>query len=145
LGRDFNLVAWDVNSLERRQLGWTSNFDDEWLIIANQSERQHIQALDLLQTSDVIIWGYAPFEDIKRRVANNKLTFRNTERPFKRGRWRLLDPRVFVSMQKYDQVNKSSHHLLAIGAYSADDFRFVRKFKNRMWRWGYFPEFPIHL
>ncbi|MEM4360238.1 MAG: glycosyltransferase [Candidatus Bilamarchaeaceae archaeon] len=34
------------------------------------------------------------------------------------------------------------HHLLIVGPYCADDFKWIGAFRHRMWRWGYFPAVP---
>jgi glycosyltransferase involved in cell wall biosynthesis len=78
--------------------------------------------------------------EINKRVAKGKLTFRYAERPFKRGRWRLLDPRVLKQIwETYRLSNRKNYHLLSVGPYCAADYKFLGAFKARMWRWGYFP------
>jgi glycosyltransferase involved in cell wall biosynthesis len=140
---NFSLVCWEPIDDERIKLGWTDDSNQEWLVKAWTSKSAYTKAIDLILSADVVVWGFAPVSMINRRVEAGKLTFRYTEREFKRGRWRILDPRVFkwiFNIIKFS--NKKNYHLLSVGPYCAEDFRFLRAFKNKMWRWGYFPEMP---
>lgn len=143
LEQDFAAVAWMPLSEERRRLGWDGNFSREWLVKAWVSDAQRRRALHVFRSADVVIWGYAPVAEVRRRIANGKLTFCCSERIFKTRRWRLFDPRVLRGVvRRYVLTDGSHHHLLSVGPYCADDFRFIRTFRRRMWRWGYFPEIP---
>jgi len=143
LNGDFALVCWESGNEERRKLGWEDNFVEEWLVKAWISTEEAARAVEILRTAEVVVWGYAPQQEIEARVASGKLTFRYTERLFKRGRWRILDPRVFRSILRIHASSRASvHHLLAVGPYCADDFRLIRAHQGRMWRWGYFPQVP---
>ena len=142
LGKNFTLVCWEEGLDDRNKLGWTSNYEFEWLLVVGDSEAKRNQALEILRSADVVIWGYAPSDEILQRLRAKKLTFRYTERPFKRGRWRLLDPRVLLSLRLTKRLDLPFHHLLAVGPYCVDDFHFTGMFQDRKWRWGYFPELP---
>jgi glycosyltransferase involved in cell wall biosynthesis len=143
LGEDFSLVCWEPIGEDRTKLGWIDDSNRKWILKAWTSESTYKKALDIFFSADVVVYGYAPISLVNERVNSGKLTFLNTERPFKRGRWRILDPRVLKGMYNTIKLShKKNYQLLAIGPYCVDDFRFLRAFKNQMWRWGYFPEFP---
>lgn len=142
LGNDFQLICWETEHDDRAKLKWQTNYAHAWLLTVGSSESKREQALDVLQSADVIVWGYAPEEEIMKRLNDNKLTFRYTERPYKRGRWRLLSPRAMLTLRRIRKLEQPTHHLLAVGPYCASDFRFMRMFRDRMWRWGYFPDVP---
>lgn len=140
---DYALVCWEAVDTERAKLGWGSDFSEKWLVKAWISEQETQRAHEILRSAQVVVWGYAPKEEIRARIHQNKLTFCYTERIFKRGRWRILDPRVLKSVYEQFKLNdRPSHHLLAVGTYCADDFRLIGAFGKRMWRWGYFPAVP---
>lgn len=146
LGSQYSMICWNKSIDEYRRLGWVQDYSYEWLINAWASEDENAKAYSLLQSADIVIWGYAPIEVIRERIIRGKLTFCYTERPFKRGRWRIFDPRVVKGLRnKYLHTSGSAHHLLAVGPHCAADFRFLRMFPERMWRWGYFPEVPALL
>jgi glycosyltransferase involved in cell wall biosynthesis len=143
LQEDFALICWQPVEEERERLGWKDEFAEEWLIRGWISEQENKKAYQLLRSAQIVVWGYAPHEEIATRIRYGRLTFCYTERIFKRGRWRYFDPRVFKNLYKKFNLNDSQfHHLLAVGPYCADDFRWIRAFRGRMWRWGYFPEVP---
>lgn len=126
---------------ERKKLGWKDDYCEEWLIKAWSSQSEKARAIEILGSADIVIWGAAPVSEINKRVAQGKLTFKYSERIFKRGRWRLLDPRVLKGLvEAYGRNNRECHHLLAVGPYCAEDYRYLGLFRKRMWRWGYFPE-----
>ncbi len=143
---DFVMICWESEHEERRALGWDSTYQKKWLINAWNSDDENTRAKEIIKTADVIVWGYGPKEEILGRIANNKLTFRYSERLFKRGRWRLLDPRVLHGILNVYQTSRAPvHHLLAVGQYCAEDFRLIRSHLARMWRWGYFPAVPTDI
>lgn len=136
----FSMVCWEPIHSERTKLGWTDYEDNEWLIKAWASKFNYSKAIDLIMGADIVIWAYAPLSIIKKRVDAGKLTFLYIERPFKRGRWRIFDPRVARSLFLNLHFSfKENYHLLSVGPYCAEDYKFLGSFKNRMWRWGYFP------
>ena len=143
---DFAMVCWEAEMVERKRLGWPEDYEYPWLVKAWSSPEEHARAMDILRSAEVVIWGYAPEEEIAARIANDKLTFRYTERFLKRGRWRLFDPRVMrAALKTYALGQTGAHHLLAVGPYCASDYRLLRSFSGRMWRWGYFPQVPDRL
>ena len=142
----FAMVCWESGMEDRKQLGWWEDYEYPWLVKAWKSAEEYTRAIDILRSAEIVIWGYAPEEEIATRVARNKLTFRYTERFFKRGRWRILDPRVLrAALQIHGSSRHRAHHLLAVGPYCASDYRLLRSFPGRMWRWGYFPQVPDRL
>lgn len=143
LGTQYSMVCWEKSINEYNRLGWRQDYTYNWLINAWENEHEYRRAYDLIYSSNIVIWGYAPLKAINRRVARKRLTFCYQERPFKRGRWRILDPRVArLTWNKYVKTNSEYHHLLAVGHHCASDFHFLRLFNGRIWRWGYFPEVP---
>lgn len=143
LQSDYALVCWEKVSEERIKLGWEIDYSEDWLVKAWLSEQEKKRAYETLRRSKIVVWGYAPKREIRERISQNKLTFCYTERIFKRGRFRIIDPRVLKNIYEQFKMNdRLSHHLLSVGPYCADDFRWIGVFNNRMWRWGYFPEVP---
>ncbi len=142
----FAMVCWESGLEERLKLGWKKDYDFDWLVQAGTSAKMYDRAINILRTTEIVIWGYAPEKEIAERIANRKLTFRYTERFFKLGYWRILDPRVLRAVvQIYNSSRSSANHLLAVGPYCASDYRLLRSFSGRIWRWGYFPEVPQRL
>lgn len=140
---NFALICAEPVHAERLKLGWQPDFNASWLIKTWVSASERTRALDIFRSADVAVWGYVPVSEINNRVAKGKLTFFNSERLFKQGKWRLGDPRVIRNLIRMFGRNQGSHHhLLAIGPYCAEDYRLIGAFRGRIWRWGYFPELP---
>lgn len=143
LGADqYSLVCWDRPEEERINLGWPTEFEEDWITVVGNSDARRAYALELLHSVDILIWGYAPYDSIAKRLAQGKLTFRYTERLFKKGKIQLLNPRMLNAIRRIKALDSPTHHLLAVGPHCAHDYRNIGMFPRRRWLWGYFTEVP---
>lgn len=142
LGKDFTFVATEMIPEERLKLGYEDMNDKySFVLTTYQNQKNYEKALKLGVESDVVIIGSAPDEFIKDRIKQNKLTFRYSERIFKRGRYRIINPRVFISLVKnHTRYRKRNLYMLCASAYTAADFRLVGAYRKKTFKWGYFPE-----
>ena len=86
LGEDFKFVATEPMTEERIKLGWSLDKDTyPFEIKANESNELQKKAEQLAIESDVVIIGSAPDSYIIPRLKRNKLTFKYSERPLKKG------------------------------------------------------------
>lgn len=116
------------------------NQGDGFILRPYESAEQKAEALAFCRDADVVIIGSAPDEYIIDRLRENKLTFRYCERFFKNGRWRILDPRVFLSCHlQHTRYRKKDLYMLCASAYTAPDCRFIRAYPEKTYKWGYFP------
>ena len=141
LGDNFKYVATETIPKERLDLGYKDlSHDVDYAVNSYESEEKYELAMKLGAESDVVIIGSAPDSFIEERLKNNKLTFRYHERYFKEGRWRIIDPRVFISHYKKDiRYKKKNLYMLCASAYTAPDCRFIGCYKEKTFKWGYFP------
>ena len=141
LGDNFKYVATETIPKERLDLGYKDlSHDVDYAVNSYESEEKYELAMKLGAESDVVIIGSAPDSFIEERLKNNKLTFRYHERYFKEGRWRIIDPRVFISHYKKDiRYKKKNLYMLCASAYTAPDCRFIGCYKGKAFKWGYFP------
>ncbi len=140
IGDNFHFVATERIPEERTQMGYHDYTHEPYAVNAYESKEEFEKALALGRESDVVIIGSAPDVFIKERLTENKLTFRYSERYFKRGRWKILDPRVFISHYQRDfKYRNKNLHMLCASAYTAPDCRFISSYPNKMYKWGYFP------
>lgn len=135
LGSNFKFVATMPISEERLALGYDDmNNLYDFVVRAYETEEE---AYKLGIDSDVVIIGSAPKKYIKQRIKNNKLTFIYSERIFKDG----FDLKKWLGLIKnYTFKNKKNIYLLCSSAYSAGDFKKAFAFKNKCFKWGYFPK-----
>ncbi len=141
LGDDYKFIATKPMALERVKFGWKLNEHYPYEIRSYKNENIYDYCLKLGIRSDVVITGSAPEVFIKERLRQNKLTFRYSERYFKRGEWRLLDPRVLLSKLMNDTRYRNKNlFMLCSSAYTARDVALISAYPNKTYKWGYFTE-----
>lgn len=101
-------------------------------------DKRHIR--QLIEDADVMIYGAAPIEYLRHRVKTGKLTFLYSERWLKRGWVNLLSPRLLRQQWFYHlHCHDKPVYTLCASSFAAGDFRMLRSFKNKCFKWGYFP------
>ena len=141
IGKNFTFVATEQIPQERLQMGYKDlSHSASYAINSYESEENYQKALKLGKNSDVVIIGSAPDVFIEERLKENKLTFRYCERFFKKGKWRIFDPRVLLAYYKLHVRNRKKNlHMLCASAYTAPDCRFISAYPKKTYKWGYFP------
>lgn len=144
LGAGFCFVATEDMSEERRKMGYDDPANNRPYVIKTydpeNAQKNRELALRLANESDVVILGDAPASYIEQRLRENKITFRYNERFFKEGKWRILNPRIFLFYRKYHTAyRKKNLYMLCASAYTAPDCRLIRSYPGKTYRWGYFP------
>lgn len=127
---------------ERIKLGWGNIDQPSYVNSVDIHDEVDVKKWqDIILDADIVISGAAPLVLLKKRKKANKLTFEYSERLFKEGVfWYQV---LYIIIKSYILGRKPhiKHYLLAASAYSPYDFALVRRFRNKAYRWGYFPEF----
>lgn len=146
LGEDFKFIATERFSQERIELGFSNKNDlYSYCIRTYESEKSEQLAFDLAKNSDVVIFGSAPEKFFKRRLIEDKLTFRYLERFLKKSEWRILSPRTIKFLYKNHFVYKNKKvFLLCASAFTSFDFSKVSLYSGKTFKWGYFPKLKIY-
>lgn len=135
----FSFIATGVMRQERKQLGYAQNDRPAYVLETYEDEEQRQRAIRMINAADVVIAGAAPEEMLAERLQAGKLIFRYSERPFKKkvspARWAYHA----VRFRRRDRGDRNVW-LLCAGAYAAEDFAGMGLYRERMLRWGYFPE-----
>ncbi|WP_346934851.1 glycosyltransferase [Clostridium sp.] len=142
LGDDFKFVATEPIHEERLKMGY-KDMSKEFPFSINtyDSEEVYNKGIELGYTSDVVIIGSAPEKFIEKRLKNNKLTFRYSERIFKEGQWKILYPRVMGSLiKKHTIYLRKNLYMLSSSAYTPIDYSLAGAYIGKCYKWGYFPE-----
>jgi glycosyltransferase involved in cell wall biosynthesis len=139
LGDDFHFVSTTVMREERKKLGYSHDDSPSYVIHTYKSEYQKNKAIELINGADVVIAGSAPNELLLERIRQNRLLFRYSERIYKKPASFLRRAYHFYKLRRNDLFKKNIYMLCA-GAYAASDFASLGMYKNRMYKWGYFPE-----
>jgi len=106
-----------------------------------------LEAKQLILNADFVIFGSAPVSLLVERLKEKKTILYYTERIFRNGRYRILNP-FFIKFlwDNYYQYYNNNLYLLSVGKFTKLDFDFLHLFKNKSFKWGYFPEFiPIDI
>lgn len=139
LDGNFAFFETSVMREERKALGWEMQTIPSYVIsLADFTERKnHYQTM--IDEADVVIIGSAPEKYIRRRKRNGGLIFRYSERPLKKG---LELPKYLPRLIKWNlkNISKKKICMLCASAYTASDYAKFGLFRNRCYKWGYFPE-----
>lgn len=134
-GVDYTFIQTKAMSAERRALGYGTELPDFVLDCTAQTA----PAADNLLDADVVVTGSAPEAMLLPRIQAGKLLFRYAERPLKLG----FEPAKYLPRllrwRKRNPKNKPIYLLCASG-YTAGDYRKFGLFRDRAYRWGYFPQ-----
>lgn len=124
---------------DRKKLGYGWDSMPSYVKTAYGDERVRQACLDLILDADVVIAGSAPDAYLKNRIKAGKLIFRYSERPLKRGPEPL---KYFPRLIRWNLRNPARKpiYLLAASAYAPADYAKFGMFRNKAYRFGYFPE-----
>lgn len=122
----------------RINLGW-KQYEREYVFKYDEDCKNEID------NADVVIYGIASDNMIIDRLKNNKLTFKYAERFFK-GKLSIIQwIRGYIGTYlHYIRYKKYPFYVLCASAYTAKDANKFFSFKNRCFKWGYFPEFSSY-
>ncbi len=110
--------------------------------VSDFKDKRYIR--QLIEDADVMIYGAAPIEYLRHRVKTGKLTFLYSERWLKRGWVNLLSPRLLRQQLFYHlHCHGKPVYALCASSFAAGDFRKLRSFRDKCFKWGYFPKIPV--
>ncbi len=144
IGDGFRFVATEPVPQERLDMGYKNLEDAPYAVNAYQDEQAYQEAMRLGYESDVVILGAAPDTFIEKRLKDNKLTFRYSERFFKKFRWRFHPKIIKIHFKQDFLQRKKEFYMLCASAYMVSDCRFIFSYPNKTYKWGYFPEIKIY-
>lgn len=139
LGEGYLFIETHEMSAERKKLGWGMENYPSYVISRSDFYENRAFYENLINQADIVIHGSAPNFLIKQRLKNNKTTVKYSERPLKKGFELWKYPYRFLRWRMFGFANKQ-HYLLCASAYTARDYSKFFLFKNRCFKWGYFPQ-----
>ena len=146
MGKDFIHISTKKIPKTRLNLGYSdvSQLYD-YNINAYESKENEDLALSLSQEADILIIGAAPDKYIKQRLKENKVTIRWSERLFKEGMWKIIHPKIaYRLIQKHIKYKNNNLYMFCISAYLPWDLKRISSYKNKMYKWGYFPKTKLY-
>ena len=141
LGNDYHFIQTEPMEEERIQMGW--GVEAEKIPYVVFLDKQLELCKRLIEESDLLLVGWMEREDlIANRLNSNKLTIRISERLYREGQWKAISPKGLIRKYKeHTSHRKQPVYLLCAGAYVPSDFSIVKAYPEKMYRFGYFPEF----
>ena len=141
LGEGFTFVETEEIEEFRSKMGWGKEAIPPYVLKSHISPENLKKAYELGESSDVVIMGTAPEDLIEKRLDEDKLTFRYSERPLKEGRVKVLIPRLTKKFYHNHFRNRNKNiHILAASAYCSSDYKFMRSYIGKCYKFGYFPK-----
>ena len=138
LGRDFCFIQTTEMSESRRKLGWEMN-DIPLFVKKNYGDPSKVaECAALIENADVIITGSAPNYLITKHINSGKLVIRYSERLLKKGLELWKWPYRQFKFHK-DNPKNANIYMLCASAFTSADYSKFGLFKNRCYKWGYFP------
>lgn len=138
-GGQFHFIASGVMEEFRRQLGYKDmNHAHPFIVRAYENHDEYLRAKALIDEADIAIMGSGAEEFLFERIKKNKLFFRFSERPLKNGLEIFKYPVRFFRWRKRNPQKKPIY-LLCASAYAARDYKKFFMFKNKCYKWAYFP------
>lgn len=143
----FRFVATKPIAQDRLKTGFQDlNSSREYIVRSYESELENNKAQQLVDESDFVIYGSAPYEMLHNRKKHGKWIFLYSERLFKesRGKDPLNIKTITACTLRYFFSSHKKLRLLCSSAFSSNDYRFFRFKKNQTYKWGYFPPTSKH-
>lgn len=133
---DYSYIATTEMPEMRKALGYDPSLKQQY-VCDYKTEQKKAKAL--IEEADVILTGSAPEELVRKCIKSGKPVFRYSERPLKKGAEPL---KYFPRLVKWHLMNPANKpiYMLCASAYTAPDYSKFGLFKNKAFKWGYFPE-----
>lgn len=124
------------------EIGWRANGEQYSYVLPYTEEHDKVEKIQrTIFDADVVIIGSAPDTYIKRRLRSGKITFRYTERFYKNGITVKNFIRILIgTWLHHGRFQKYPLYVLCASAYTACDCNIFKNYKNKLFKWGYFPE-----
>lgn len=141
MGDGYTFLASKPLPEEQATLGYRDmNKQYPFVLTTYDSAENRKKAMALALDSDAIITGSAPERYTHRRIKHGKLTFRYSERLFKRGPWERFAPhKVWRLAMRHRRWQKAPLYMLCASAYAAADYAAGGAYIGKTYKWGYFP------
>lgn len=142
IGKNYNFIATTPTNSERLSMYPELNEIYPFVIMSYKSNEMMQKAKELANKSDVVIIGSAPDSFIEERLKKGKLTFKYSERLYKKGLSLKNFPRAFISSYiHHGRFQRYPIYMLCASAFTTYDLFIFGNYKGRTFKWGYFPEY----
>lgn len=137
LGDRYHFIETMEMTQERKNMGWGMASLPQYVVSSDNLAGHREDWQHRIDDADVVFFGSAPHNLIRKRIRKNKLTFLVSERPLKKGLQLHRYPDRLIRWHRWYPQHKNIH-LLCASAYAAGDYARFFLFRNRSYKWGYF-------
>ena len=134
---EYTFVSTSEMREERKALGYGDIIVPEYVLDHKGENDPKIE--ERINSCDVVLWGSAAVDTVKKRINNEGLTYKYSERPLRRRSQIVKCVPRFIKWHLQYPTNKPLY-LLCASAFTSYDFQKYGLFKNKAYKWGYFPE-----
>ncbi len=139
LGNKFTFVSTIPMPESFKKAGYPDYNNLPYILNAFEDEKKYDLAMELGYQSELVILGATSLNYIHKRLTTEKITFRYSERIFKKSRWQKFNPRAIIHQYKlHTKFRKKNFYLLCASAFTANDLSWLFAYPNKMFKWGYF-------
>ena len=140
IGKNYTFIAMEPIPETFVKNGYPDYSDRPYLLKAYESDDNRKKAKELALSSDIVIQGAVSNEYILPRIKMSRITFRYSERWFKKGYKSLFCPRsLYNYFANHTRFRNKPLYMLCASAYTASDVAKVFAYPNKCYKWGYFP------
>ena len=143
IGEDYTFIETSEMREERKKLGYGISVFPPYVKQLYKSPDELNECVKLINDADVVVAGSAPEKFLKHRKRSNKLIFRYQERSLKQDLNLKQKLKRIVAFLIRNPKNKEIY-LLCASAYASADYKKIGLFKDKAYKWGYFPNFKEH-
>jgi len=140
MGDDFRFVA-TLPRNEKELKGGDDYSTRPYCLLAAESEKNHIRAMEMAVNAEVCVFGACSQEYAVERAKKNPqgLSFEMGERWLKHG-WLTIGSPVFRkwAWNYYRYYRKANFYKLCCSSFTAGDDKIMYAYKGRHFKWGYF-------
>ena len=138
-GGSFRFIETQKMSQERKDLGYAEEKRPAYVLQA-LTDGQREQVRELIDSAEVLLTGTAPEPMLQNRIRSGKIVFRYSERPLKLGNEWWKYPVRYFRWHRFNPTG-SRIYMMCASAYTALDYAKFGLFRNKCYKFGYFPPF----
>lgn len=138
LGEDYLFIENEPMTAERKEMGWKMTTIPSYVVTSKMFHNNYAEYQEVIDNADVVLLGSAPVSLIQNRIRYKKMIVRYSERPLKAKypKWKY-----FFRLYTWRKLNPQYNHMvmLCASAYTCADYAKHFLYKDKCYRWGYFP------
>lgn len=141
--KKFNFIATEEIPLQTKKFGYHDMNENTDFVICSYKNKESLNySLELIQESEIVIFGSCPNYMIDLRMKKNRISFLYTERFFKKSILRRFYPPTYKKVSnRVLRYKDDNMFVLCASAYASHDLLICGFPKKKCFKWGYFPEF----